>query len=141
MTADRVAYVMNGFPRLSETFIAHEIHQLERLGMDLRLFSVKRENEPHVHPVVAAIRAPLTYLPRASSLSGTHADGLAGATTCPPSAARTCAWHCATRCAGPARWAGARAGLAPPRRDAQGRLRLRKVFIKEFLQAGESPTA
>jgi glycosyltransferase involved in cell wall biosynthesis len=28
----RVAYVMNGFPRLSETFIAHEIHQLERLG-------------------------------------------------------------------------------------------------------------
>ena len=75
MTADRVAYVMNGFPRLSETFITHEIHQLERLGMDLRLYSVKRENEPHVHPVVAAIRAPLTYLPRASSLIGSHLMG------------------------------------------------------------------
>ncbi len=71
MSTPHVAYVMNGFPRLSETFIAHEIHQLERLGLPLRLFSVKRENEPAVHPVVAAIRAPLTYLPRASSLSGT----------------------------------------------------------------------
>ena len=69
--ARRVAYVMNGFPRLSETFIANEIHQLERLGQPLRLFSVKREIEPMVHPVVAAIRAPLSYLPKASSLSGT----------------------------------------------------------------------
>ena len=66
-----VAYVMNGFPRLSETFIAHEIHQLERLGQSLRLFSVKREREPLVHPVVGAIRAPLVYLPEASSMSGT----------------------------------------------------------------------
>jgi hypothetical protein len=32
-TRTSVAYVMNAFPRLSETFIAHEIHQLERLGM------------------------------------------------------------------------------------------------------------
>jgi len=58
-----VAYVMNGYPRLSETFIAHEIHQIEQLGMRLRLFAVKRENEDKVHPVVAAIRAPLRYLP------------------------------------------------------------------------------
>ena len=65
----RVAYVMNGFPRLSETFIAHEIHQIERLGLRLRLYSVKREDEPKVHPVVAAIRAPLIHLPQASSLS------------------------------------------------------------------------
>ncbi|MFZ2650217.1 MAG: hypothetical protein WA210_08925, partial [Burkholderiaceae bacterium] len=68
--ARKVAYVMNGFPRLSETFIAHEIHQLERLGTELRLFSVKREDEAVVHPVVAAIRAPLGYLPKASPLSG-----------------------------------------------------------------------
>ena len=49
---ETVAYVMNGFPRLSETFIAHEIFQLERLGLHLRLFSVKRERERTVHPVV-----------------------------------------------------------------------------------------
>lgn len=66
-----VAYVMNGYPRLSETFITHEIVQLERAGMPLRLFSVKREREDKVHPVVAEVRAPLTYLPEASTLSGT----------------------------------------------------------------------
>ena len=75
MNQPSVAYVMNGFPRLSETFITHEIHQLERLGLPLRLYSVKRENESVVHPVVEAIRAPLTYLPRASSLSGTSLPG------------------------------------------------------------------
>jgi len=31
----RVAYVMNGYPRLSETFITHEIYQLERMGLQL----------------------------------------------------------------------------------------------------------
>ena len=61
----RVAYVMNGFPRLSESFIAHEIFQLERLRMPLCLFSVKREHEPTVQPVVRAIRAPVNYLPEA----------------------------------------------------------------------------
>jgi hypothetical protein len=58
-------------PCLSETFIANEIHQLERLGLEMRLYSVKDEREPVVHPVVGAIRAPLTYLPEATSLSAT----------------------------------------------------------------------
>ena len=71
METTTVAYVMNGFPRLSETFIAHEIHQLEQLGLGLRLYAVKDEREALTHAVVGAIRAPLTYLPEASSLSGT----------------------------------------------------------------------
>ncbi len=133
----KVAYVMKGFPRLSETFIAHEIHQLERLGMGLRLFSVKRENEPLVHPVVATIRAPLTYLPKATSLSGTTlarwlADNLpafGGA-------------HLRVLLHHPLRWfgvAGSALALAwrHRSRDEAGRQRLRTVFIKEFLQAGE----
>jgi hypothetical protein len=37
MNQAKVAYVLKGFPRLSETFIANEIFQLERLGMELRL--------------------------------------------------------------------------------------------------------
>lgn len=133
----KIAYVMNGFPRLSETFITHEIHQLERLGLDLRLYSVKRENEPTVHPVVAAIRAPLTYLPRASSLSGTSlprwlADNL------PAFGAA----HRRVALRHPLRWAGTLATAVSlawrhRSRDTAGRLRLRKVFLKEFLQAGE----
>jgi glycosyltransferase involved in cell wall biosynthesis len=131
-----VAYVMNGFPRLSETFIAHEIHQLERLGLALRLYSVKDEREPMVHPVVGQIRAPLRYLAKASSLSGTTllrwlADN-AGAF-----------WraHMQVAARHPLRWIGALASalkLAWRHRsqDEQGRTRLRKVFVKEFLQAG-----
>jgi glycosyltransferase involved in cell wall biosynthesis len=128
----KVAYVMNGFPRLSETFIAHEIHQLERLGTPLRLYSVKQEHEPIVHPVVAAIHAPLVYLPDASSLSGTTLvrwlrDNLptfanAHATVLRQ---RPLAWLCTL---------GSALSLAWKHRPAP--LALRKVFIKEFLQAG-----
>ncbi len=131
-----VAYVMNGYPRLSETFITHEIHQLERLGLALRLYAVKRENEPKVHPVVAAIRAPLLHLPKASSLSGTTLPRwLAGNL---PAFWRA---HAAVAVRHPLRWAaalGTALGLAWQHRgsDAGGRLRLRKVYIKEFLQAG-----
>ncbi len=129
---NKVAYVMNGFPRLSETFIAHEIHQLERLGTPLRLYSVKQEREPVVHPVVAAIRAPLVYLPDASSLSGTtllrwlrdNLPTFAGA-------------HAALLCRRPLTWAatlGSALALAWKHRPAPWSLK--KVFIKEFLQAG-----
>lgn len=132
----RVAYVMNGFPRLSETFIAHEIHQLEQLGMGLRLFSVKRENEPQVHPVVGQIRAPLQYLPRVSSLSGTTLWAWLRR-----NAPTYAAAHAAVARRHPLRWAATAAsalGLALRHggRDEQGRFRLRKIFVKEFVQAG-----
>ena len=123
-----VAYVMNGFPRLSETFIAHEIHQLEQMGLRLRLYVVKREDEAAVHPVVAAIRAPSSYLPKASSLSGTPLRS----------------WLALNL---PRFWrAHARVARRHPLRYAHTlatalalswRHRPRKVFIKEFLQAGE----
>lgn len=132
----RVAYVMNGFPRLSETFIAHEIHQLEQLGMGLRLFSVKRENEPQVHPVVAQIRAPLQYLPRVSSLSGSTLWGWLR-----QNAPTYAAAHRAVARRHPIRWAttaAAALGLALRHGSRDGRFgfRLRKIFVKEFLQAG-----
>ena len=133
----KVAYVMNGFPRLSETFITHEIHQLERLGLGLRLFSIKRENEPLVHPVVAAIRAPLSYLPTATSVSGTTLTQWL--TQNLPAFGRA---HLRVLSRHPLRWLGA-AGSALALawrhrgRDEAGRQRLRKVYIKEFLQAGE----
>jgi glycosyltransferase involved in cell wall biosynthesis len=66
-----VAYVLKGFPRLSETFIANEIHQLERAGMRLRLYSVKGGEHEVVHDVVRRIRAPIEYLPEMTSLTGT----------------------------------------------------------------------
>lgn len=138
-TVGTVAYVMNGYPRLSETFITHEIYQLECSGLPLRLFSVKREREGKVHPVVAAVRSPLTYLPDASTLSGTTLlrwlkrnlpvflrGNMAVARRHPLRYVRTLAAALAMS------W------RYRPRDRSQFRgLRLRKVFVKEFLQAGE----
>ncbi len=58
-----VGYVVKMFPRLSETFILNEILELERQGLSLRIFSLKRPNESVVHPQAKLVRAPITYLP------------------------------------------------------------------------------
>lgn len=58
-----VAFVLKGYPRLSETFIAQEIHALERRGLRIRLFSLRHPTDDACHPVHREIRASLTYLP------------------------------------------------------------------------------
>lgn len=58
-----VAFVLKGYPRLSETFIAQEIRALERRGVDIRLYSMRRPTDPAVHPVHREIAAPVVYLP------------------------------------------------------------------------------
>jgi len=66
-----VAYVLKGFPRLSELFIASEIHRLEQVGLPLRLYVIKPPDEDVRHPLVDRIRAPRTYLPPTTSLTET----------------------------------------------------------------------
>lgn len=63
MAAAPVAFVLKGYPRLSETFIAQEIRSLERLGLDIRLYSMRHPAEAKRHPVHGEIRAPIVYLP------------------------------------------------------------------------------
>lgn len=58
-----VAFVLKGYPRLSETFIAQEILALEQRGLDIRLYSMRRPTDPAVHPINRDIAAPVTYLP------------------------------------------------------------------------------
>jgi glycosyltransferase involved in cell wall biosynthesis len=67
-----VGYVLMGFPRVSETFIASELHRVERAGIPVRLFVIKPVEEKergHRHPVVDAIEAQPEYLPDSSSLT------------------------------------------------------------------------
>jgi glycosyltransferase involved in cell wall biosynthesis len=67
-----VGYVLMGYPRVSETFIASEILRVERAGVPLRLFVIKpvEEREKGLrHPVVDAIGARPQYLPDTSSLT------------------------------------------------------------------------
>ena len=61
--ARRIAFVLKGYPRLSETFIAQEIVALERLGLDGYIISLRHPTDPQAHPVHGEIRAPIHYLP------------------------------------------------------------------------------
>jgi len=59
----RVAFVLKGYPRLSETFIAQEIAALERRGLDILIVSLRHPTDARRHPVHDEIRAPVLYLP------------------------------------------------------------------------------
>lgn len=61
--AGRIAVILKGYPRLSETFIAQELLGLERSGFQLSLFSMRHPTDIKRHPVHAEISAPVTYLP------------------------------------------------------------------------------
>lgn len=58
-----VAFILKGYPRLSEAFIAQEILALEERGLDIAIVSLRHPTDPHVHPIHARIKAPVTYLP------------------------------------------------------------------------------
>ncbi|MBI5866894.1 MAG: glycosyltransferase family 4 protein [candidate division Zixibacteria bacterium] len=58
----RIGYVVKMFPRLSETFVLNEILELERQGVDVVVFSLKKPNEGRFHPGVTRVKAPVIYL-------------------------------------------------------------------------------
>ena len=45
MSAPRIAVVVKGYPRLSETFIAQELLALEARGLPLAIWSLRRPTE------------------------------------------------------------------------------------------------
>ncbi len=59
----RLIFVLKGYPRLSETFIAQEIRALERRGFTIDIVSLRFPTDKHVHPVHREIAAKITYLP------------------------------------------------------------------------------
>jgi glycosyltransferase involved in cell wall biosynthesis len=63
MAQPRLAVVVKGYPRLSETFIAQEILGLERRGLPLLIVSLRRPTDPAVHDLHEAIAADVLYLP------------------------------------------------------------------------------
>ena len=64
-----IAYVLKGYPRISELFIASEIWRLEQTGLHIRLHVLKRPDEEQHHPVVDRIAAQPMYLPATTPLS------------------------------------------------------------------------
>ena len=61
--AGKVAFVLKGYPRLSETFICQEILALERRGLAIEIVSLRHPTDPATHPIHDEIRAPVHYLP------------------------------------------------------------------------------
>lgn len=63
MSRPRIAVVLKGYPRLSETFIAQEILALEKRGLALEIWSLRKPTDRFRHPMHGAIAAPVAYLP------------------------------------------------------------------------------
>jgi glycosyltransferase involved in cell wall biosynthesis len=63
MTAPVLGMVLKGYPRISETFISNEILLLERLGLKIRIFSMRHPREPFFHESIREIQARVDYLP------------------------------------------------------------------------------
>ena len=59
----RVAFVLKGYPRLSETFIAEEIRGLEQRGLKILIVSLRHPTDKAIHPVHREIEAERLYLP------------------------------------------------------------------------------
>ncbi len=130
--AAEVAYLLKGFPRISETFIASEVFRLEQLGVPLRLFVLKPPDEPTRHPVVDRITAVPDYLPPTTSLTGTTAPRWLARNLRPflPGLVAVARW----RPAGLARAAGRAAAQAVRARRRRFGLP-RTIYLKEFLYA------
>jgi glycosyltransferase involved in cell wall biosynthesis len=58
-----VAFVLKGYPRLSETFIAQEIAALEKRGLEILIVSLRRPTDGALHAVHREVRAKILYLP------------------------------------------------------------------------------
>lgn len=71
----KIAYIVKRFPVRSETFIAQEILELERRGVEVLILSLKRTDSPARHAWLRSLRAPVVFVER-QSLSVTW-DGLA----------------------------------------------------------------
>jgi colanic acid/amylovoran biosynthesis glycosyltransferase len=56
MTLRRIAYVVNVFPKLSETFIAGELAELQRRGVEVRVLSLRLPQESLRHEIVTRAR-------------------------------------------------------------------------------------
>lgn len=63
VSGPRVAVVLKGWPRLSETFIAQEIAGLEARGVALEIWSLRRPTDTLRHPVHDRVVGRAVYLP------------------------------------------------------------------------------
>jgi len=59
----KLAIVLKGYPRLSETFIAQELLELQKRGLEYDIWSLRFPTDKKRHPINEKITANLRYLP------------------------------------------------------------------------------
>jgi glycosyltransferase involved in cell wall biosynthesis len=64
-----LAVLVNGFPRLSETFVLREILDLERRGLRLIVFALSDPGEAVRQEALGELRAEVEYLPESVTIS------------------------------------------------------------------------
>lgn len=133
-TKREVAYILKGYPRLSETFIINEIYLLEQMGLALRLYVLKTAEEKKSHAIVDKIRAAVSYLPETASITESNfAWWLLKHLPLFAAAHRRVLWQRPRAYLRALLYAIFGLSWQVP---LQGGMRFKKSFIKEFLQAG-----
>jgi glycosyltransferase involved in cell wall biosynthesis len=130
MAERSVLYVLKGWPRVSELFIASEIWRLEQLGVPLRLVVLKPPDEAVHHPVVDLVAAVPVHLPEMTSLRAQPLPGWLRQNAVPylPALRRVARRH---------PWGLARAAASAFAQSVRARTgwHLRTLYVKELLQA------
>ncbi len=62
MKQPRVAYVLRAFPRLSETFILHELLALKARGVEVRVFAFEQVEGERMHPEAERMLSEVTFV-------------------------------------------------------------------------------
>lgn len=65
----KVAYLLNIFPVLSETFILNEITELKKQGLDVSIFSLSNPNKGVIHKEAGELARETYYFSNFSDLS------------------------------------------------------------------------
>jgi colanic acid/amylovoran biosynthesis glycosyltransferase len=59
-----IAYILDSFPNVSETFVSNEINELIKLGWTVKIFALHRPNVDIVHDSARTLLQETVYLPR-----------------------------------------------------------------------------
>ena len=62
----KILYVVNEFPKISESFVINELHELQRRGHDVAVFSLDEPDEEVTHKEINEIDISVTYADRPS---------------------------------------------------------------------------
>ena len=74
--SQRIGYVLNTYPRISQTFVLTEILAHERAGLDMDIFSLRRTDDTRFHAALSRVKSPVFQIERASSRVNAVLDGM-----------------------------------------------------------------